>query len=332
MTLDQHQSTADAPTAEWDDALLFDVAVDPFQQIATSGKKEGRAAGLRDGYLEGVNIGRSKGWEIGLELGYIHDIVQSILDGYQASTIRSSQSSSQEQKVGDAGDTLSAKLIPEQRRTSHRLERCLTLARDLMKMINEFPDPDTLLANDQVPNNISKGELEEDSDRNADNNACCSSNDNACTHGPANNAQGDINSIENKTHVVTKGTDEITLENEDASSASVPSANPAAMVDITTSIERIRAKFKLLCVLLKTKQSFDLKKILDSGTKMQQMTDNVGGLSIDQKDRDDVTPIKQEVRHQSDDKVGKSTGTHRKNVGPRNPNTEVDSDVFDSDW
>lgn len=237
-------------TAEWDDNLLFEVAIDPFQQIAISGKEEGRQAGLRDGYNEGTNIGRSKGWEIGLELGYIHDFSQGILDGYLQ------KKSSCSGGGDDEGDQLQTSLqesakqhqpqhTTEHKTRSHRLERCLTLARDLVDMINKFPDPDTLLSQNQ------EFSIDKSEEQSSDKKDCC-------TH----KADGQCTSADDtccKNEVDNKG------DNENIPAMPEESSKQSAMLDISTSLERIRAKFKLLCVLLKTKQSFDLKSILDLG-------------------------------------------------------------------
>ncbi|KAL7538689.1 hypothetical protein ACHAXR_008742 [Thalassiosira sp. AJA248-18] len=250
MPPDQRAKTsrADASATEWDDALLFEVAVDPFQQIATSGREEGRAAGLRNGYLEGVNIGRSKGWEIGLELGYIHDLCEGILDGYQQAPGR--QTPVTPQCDGNKPQK------PPVHRTSHRLERCLALARDLVKIINEFPDPDTLLS----PNGIIKSEQEKH-EAAASNDECCISNgnDKQCE---ANSSDGTSCKASTDCHTANmenKATDAL-FGKEKASLIS----NPATLLDVSVSLERIRAKFKLLCVLLRTKQPFDLKTMLGS--------------------------------------------------------------------
>jgi hypothetical protein len=39
----------------------------------------------------------------------------------------------------------------------------------------------------------------------------------------------------------------------------------ATMLDVSASLERIRSKFRLLCILLRTEQSFDLRRVLESG-------------------------------------------------------------------
>jgi len=259
-------------TAEWDDALLFEVAIDPFQQIAISGKEEGRNAGLRDGYNEGINIGRSKGWEIGLELGYMHDFSQGILDGYLKK--KSSCSGG-----GDEGDQLqsshtttksqeSAKkqTNTEHKTGSHRLERCLTLARDLVDMINKFPDPDTLLSQNSMKNTIKAEEVsstEKDCCTNKTVGECTSADDSCCKNEDGN-----------------KG------DNENIPETPKEDSKQLAMLDISTSLERIRAKFKLLCVLLKTKQSFDLKTVLDLGDDISAKESTTSNINIVNKSKD----------------------------------------------
>jgi hypothetical protein len=42
-------------------------------------------------------------------------------------------------------------------------------------------------------------------------------------------------------------------------------ATTNTIIDVSAPLERIRAKFKLLCTLLRTERSFDLGKVLESG-------------------------------------------------------------------
>ena len=160
-------------SADWDDALLFEVAVDPFQKIAISGREEGRIAGLRDGYLEGMNIGRSKGWEIGLELGYINNFARGILDGYK----KKSPDCKHEQQPSSL-NTVTSQSIQQtppklEQRTSHRLVRCLTLAQDLVDLIDKFPDPDLLLAqNEEEDTNKDTYDVEKSMNKESNVNTC----------------------------------------------------------------------------------------------------------------------------------------------------------------
>lgn len=252
-------------TAEWDDALLFEIAVDPFQKTATAGREDGRAAGRRDGYLEGINIGRSKGWEIGLELGYIRDFAQGILDGYRERQDQLVLQQQQEQSLKSSntnqqGDDKKLVGAPKQR-TSHRIERCLTLARDVVKLIEEFPNPDSLF-----------GKTHEDKAKSSDNSntetcepesdgECCTNGDKQCTEKSSDGVScGKIDSDLETSN--SHAADSLNLENDKIALATNSSST---MLDVSASQERIRAKFKLLCVLLKTKQQFDLKTILDLG-------------------------------------------------------------------
>lgn len=177
----------------WDDEL-FDNVIDPFQDIAIMERQAGRVAGSRAGYVEGHGIGRSKGWEIGLELGYIISFARAILDGYH------------QHQNDNVSETES--------RSHHRLDRCLVLARELIKMVHEFPDPDSLLQNN-------------DSD-------------------------------------VMQQLEAATGEGKDANHNNSETDTVASKTsDVSSSIQRIRAKFKLFCVLLKTQQPFDLKRVLE---------------------------------------------------------------------
>ena len=239
-----------AMSSDWDDALLFEVAVDPFQKIATSGREEGRIAGLRDGYLEGMNIGRSKGWEIGLELGYINNFARGILDGYKK---KSSPDCKHEQQLSSNTVTLqSIQQTPPklEQRTSHRLERCLTLAQDLVDLIDKFPEPDLLLSQNEVDDTADTCDVDKSMNKESNVKACCNNTNSGCSS-KAHNMHSQSDEKDNKARNHKK-------PNPD------PNQQPP-MLDVTTAIERIQSKFKLLCVLLKTKQSFDLKSILELG-------------------------------------------------------------------
>lgn len=269
--------------AEWDDALLFEVAIDPFQQIAISGREEGKAAGLHDGYNEGMNIGRTKGWEIGLELGYIHEFAKDILDGYNAEEIISGGNGAggEQRQIQDALNDVSQEIQIQHhqphhtahRTISHRLDRCLTLARDLVDMISKFPDPDTLLSQKNYGDRLVHDVLESSSMSkestekkvpslspkeecsNNDNGRCTEETNTNCSNITPHDKHPEVANIKEAAAARTTAIDTNT--------------NQKAMLDISTSLERIRAKFKLLCVLLKTKQSYDLKTVLELGDKMQ---------------------------------------------------------------
>lgn len=130
----------------WDDDLLYRVAVDPFVDVARSGTREGRVAGLKRGYLDGLNIGTSKGWELGLELGYYNEFAREISDH-----VLKLERRRRTQRQYDASSMISGEGGQRQRqqkqpiRTAHRTERCRTLADDISRMIDDFPDPDALL-------------------------------------------------------------------------------------------------------------------------------------------------------------------------------------------
>lgn len=171
---------------------FWDDAVDPFEFVAQSGKDEGRSAGVRDGYLEGLTLGTTKGWEFGLELGYYKEFADGIIEAMNGGVIRRQLSS----------DIVTGQ---NRRRTAERLERCQTLASDISQMINDFPDPETLLK--------------------------------------SNNCDDQLDGVDNSGEII----------------------HLMAMLDISSSLERIRIKFKLLCTLLKTKQSFELQSVLNLG-------------------------------------------------------------------
>lgn len=196
----QHNITPSIDTfstaVDWDNSL-FDDVIDPFQQIAISERAQGQEAGRRAGYLDGRDIGRTKGWEIGLELGYIHAFANNFIDGCRK----------REQNTKEQTDTNQEERSKSADRGNHRLDRCLTVSRELIDLVNCFPDPDELLAQ-----------------------------------------RTDIAEI-----------DAIELSGRDDSKI----APDTSRVDVTSSLQRIRAKFKLLLVLLRTRTPLDLKRLLN---------------------------------------------------------------------
>jgi len=121
-------------------------------------------------------------------------------------------------------------------RINSRLDRCTTLARDIVTLIHDFPPPQHLLHN-------------QDGDVATENN---------------NQQQGD----------------------------------PTAL-DISTSIQRIRAKFKLLSVLLKTGQSFDIKRILELKGESDEGNNDDDGVDAGELQKDDDVVVRSR-NHNSD--------------------------------
>jgi hypothetical protein len=233
---DNNNATPSLSTADhyWDDALLYRVAVDPLEQIATSGRDEGRTAGLRDGYLGGLDIGTSKGWEIGLELGYYHSFARGISDG-----IRERMMPVQQQQR-------------QQQRTAHRSERCRTLAGDISRMIDAFPNPDSLLSLDDNRPGLARHAVGRVG-RAHDTAAAAASSSSSSSDGGLSARDGDA----------------MIGSSSDCDEAAMPASGidpvTATMLDVSASLERIRSKFRLLCILLRTEQSFDLRRVLESG-------------------------------------------------------------------
>lgn len=201
----------------WNDSL-FDDVIDPFQQIAISERGDGQEAGRRAGYLEGRDIGRSKGWEIGLELGYIHSFASNLLAGHNQRE--------QIKYASTPGD-----------RSNQRLDRCMTISKELIDLVNSFPNPDELLAqNANITNNI----------------------------------------------------DAIKASEDDATNDSAADQD-ASLTDVTSSLQRIRAKFKLLLVLMRTNTPLDLKRLLnanDRDSKTDKSNDDVSQQATLQKGGD----------------------------------------------
>lgn len=287
---------------QWDDALLYRVAVDPFQQAALSGKEDGKAAGLRDGYLEGVTIGRSKGWEVGLELGYIYEFSRGILE------IESTKKSASFQDEVHQNNSPQIDIPVLQ---SHRWERCVQLANDLTSMIDEFPDPDALLGGGCNEKNSRTERMTEEADE-------CQGHlkqsieklvdDGACNTRYAHHSE---KCAMNKDKIRE-------AESLDSRKNRISiDPNSASMLDISALLDTIRARFKLLCTLLKTKQAFDLKNVLEvgiiSGTGATQHVHRIKGM------QDGIDLIDKHVESNSGGSLHDSSAA-------------ADKSALDSDW
>jgi hypothetical protein len=127
-------------------------------------------------------------------------------------------------------------------RSNQRLDRCLIVAQELIDMINLFPDPDTLLEQNRK---FSDG----------------------------------IDAI-SKASDHTLLTTRANVELNDSESASLKTGNQnESLTDISSSLQRIRAKFKLLLVLLRTNRSFDLKRILNAADNTVRSREGTEGIS-----------------------------------------------------
>jgi hypothetical protein len=169
--------------------------IDPINKVTQISKQAGRIAGQKASYEEGHNIGIMKGWEIGLELGFMFRFCSDILIGLKLCFLQKQQTKNEETNLSGTRATSAS---------SSRLDRCVALANDVVKLINEFPSPQHLLLSNINSNNI---------------------ND-------------------------TTSQQQQQLRQQ--------------QLDVSTSLQRIRAKFKLLNALLKTKQSFDIQRVLVS--------------------------------------------------------------------
>jgi hypothetical protein len=207
--------------------------IDPFHEISQSSKQAGRVAGRTASFRDGQQIGRTKGWEVGLELGYMLSFCSEILIGLKRHQQQQHQhdtnDASNDDDVGNNSDTLQK----SSNRSQSRLDRCITLARDVVTLINEFPSPQYLLHNQ---------------------------------HDVADKQQIDS-------------------------------------LDISTSIQRIRVKFKLLSVLIKTGQSFDLRRILELKGDKDEGNDGVDhNTKIDSKElQKDNVASRKNIEHKSND-------------------------------
>ena len=252
-----------------DDAIIIDndpfsslTLLDPSHAISQSSKEAGRIAGRTASFNEGQSIGRTKGWEVGLELGYMSNFCKEILNGLKTTQQQQQQrlGMQQQQNDGQSANNIdnddnddestsdgrenmqqSTQKSSSSIRMNSRLDRCTTLARDIVTLIQDFPPPEQLLYPQEDDNN-----------------------------------DGDI--VADESHQQLDPT---------------TNAKASAALDISTSIQRIRAKFKLLCVLLKTSQSFDLKQILEL-KRNDDKNDNDGVVAHDGN-------VKSEKFHQDND-------------------------------
>ena len=218
---------------------LFDDIIDPFEQIASSEREKGRQAGRASGYVEGRDIGLSKGWEIGLELGYIYGLASKLIDGF----LNYQQQDQQSNAPLDA-DEEEHSITSSGRCNNQRLDRCLTIARELMDMIDAFPDPDELLK--QSPDISEKIDPVKDSQK-----------DNATTADETQSKSDGQDTIQDQ------------LQNDSESI----NHNDTSIPDVTASLQRIRSKFKLLLVLLRTSTPLDLKRLLNPNERDNRIQD-----------------------------------------------------------
>lgn len=246
MTNEMQPSIDTYSTAiNWNTDTRFDDIIDPFEQIASSEREKGRRAGRTSGYVEGRDIGLSKGWEIGLELGYIHGLASKLVDRFLNHHHQQQLDFKQSNAPLDADEeehsiTSSGRF----RCNNQRLDRCLTIARELMDMIDSFPNPDELLK--QSPDISEKIDPVKDSQK-----------DNATTADETQSKSDGQDTIQDQ------------LQNDSESI----NHNDTSIPDVTASLQRIRSKFKLLLVLLRTSTPLDLKRLLNPNERDNRIQD-----------------------------------------------------------
>eukprot|EP00804_Cyclotella_cryptica_P004205 CCRYP_014574-RA/>CCRYP_014574-RA protein AED:0.38 eAED:0.38 QI:0/-1/0/1/-1/1/1/0/268 len=215
-------------------AVNWDDLIDPFRQIAIAERINGQTAGRRAGYLEGENIGRSKAWEIGLELGYIHSFARHLLDMHQKRLVENEM----KQPARGIESSKTIRNTEQDDRFSKRLNRCLTICQELITRTNQFPDPDSLLDRyENTADNIESNKKKYD--------------DSSTEDFSGHSYEGKIGLGDHK-------------------STSEAGVNAGDAEDVTSALQRIRAKFKLLLVLLSTNRSFDLKRLLNTKERCNQ--------------------------------------------------------------
>jgi hypothetical protein len=156
-----------------------------------------------------------------------------------------------------------------QHRTAHRTERCRILAGDISRMIDEFPDPDGLLGSGgsaRRRTNEEEGEEIQFSRRVRTGRGHCASSSSTSDEGCSDDGCSDDGPCSSTRK---KSMDEA-VGKRPSCGVNLEGPSATAAVDVSAVMERIRAKFKLLCTLLRTKQSFDLGKVLESGTSRRE--------------------------------------------------------------
>ncbi len=226
-------SSSAAITIDSEDPFSSLSLLDPSHEISKSSKEAGRIAGRTASFNEGRSIGRTKGWEVGLELGYVFSFCMELLEGLKLLQQNDDQSSSNidNDDDGNKSDNVQTSTLNKKsssNRAFSRLDRCTTLARDIITLIEDFPPPQHLLDN-----------LDDDGN-----------------------------------------------DDDDAAADSA-----AAALDVSTPIQRIRAKFKLLSVLLKTGQSYDLKRILELKGESSGEVGNDDTKGVSDVDANDVKAV-----------------------------------------
>jgi hypothetical protein len=126
---------------EWDAAE--ESLLNPHQAAIDEGYEEGRAAGLQSGLEEGKHIGQTNAKEIGVQLGFILGCCEVV----KAQILRDAET----KNVGDDKTNNDAKEGSEigPSKDKPRQVRILQTVDVLTNLIEDFPGPDQLFANNQ---------------------------------------------------------------------------------------------------------------------------------------------------------------------------------------
>lgn len=117
---------------EWDSILL-----NPFDEAIQKGKEEGRNDGLEAGYNDGYHLGKVKALEIGVEIGYMRAISDSILNDLLSISIN--ENSQCTPVENDNNREMSHNSI-------EKIQKRILRIQDFLKQIEVFPSPDDLFS------------------------------------------------------------------------------------------------------------------------------------------------------------------------------------------
>jgi hypothetical protein len=212
--------------------------IDPIEVISHQSKLQGRIAGSKSGYYEGYSIGITKGWEIGLELGYMLNFCSDILSTSGTQQQQDDEHEQAEQKKSTATITSkrrmnnNSNISNKSSSSSSRLDRCKSLANDIIRLIDEFPTPQHLFHDNHTTSAAMMYDQQTQQDQSIP------------------TAKTTING---------------------AATANTNTAAAAlTQFDIASSIQRIRSKFKLLSVLLKSTSTSSMMAITGGQQQQQQ--------------------------------------------------------------
>lgn len=203
----------------------------------------------RNGQIAGRRAGYSEGRDIGRSKAWEIGLELGYIHSFARHVLKNVHQQRLDQINSSDGGT--TRNTDPNDRFSKRLNRCLAISQELKTLINQFPDPDSLFDRYQnIADNIDSNKKK--------------FYDTSTDHFAAYSDEGG------------------TLSNDHESISSETGANVADVEDVTSSLQRIRAKFKLLLVLLSTTRPFGLKRLLDTNEScfLSQLGNGAGSEEI----------------------------------------------------